>query len=117
MAKLFFYGVRQIHLSNNSTGYDCTTAEEYESTKQILIDSTILCLFFVGFFVTLLIFYCMIGMTIFSLFRYVKQCLHAQNSNQVYRHHNEHVPVSRSQSQEGSSKKITKISQSVLCLY
>jgi len=107
---LFFYGVRQIHLSNNSTGYDCTTAEEYESTKQILIYSTILCLLFVSFFVTLLIFYCMIGMAIFSHFRYVRQFLHAQDSNQVHRDHNEHVPVSRSQSQEGSSKKITKIS-------
>lgn len=107
---IFFYGVRQIHLSNNSTGYDCTTAEEYESTKQILIYSTILCLLFVSFFVTLLIFYCMIGMAIFSHFRYVRQFLHAQDSNQVHRDHNEHVPVSRSQSQEGSSKKITKIS-------
>lgn len=107
---LLFYGVRQIHLSNNSTGYDCTTAEEYESTTQILIYSTVLCLLFFSFFVTLLIFYCMIGMTIFSHFRYVKQFLHTPNSNQVHRYHNQHVPISRSQSQEGSSKKITKIS-------
>ena len=97
---LLFFNSRKIVLPNNETGYDCTTAEEYESTTYTLIYSVVLLIMFLVFFVTLIVFYSMIGKRVFSHLRY-KEYFKQMQSNVCFR---------RSQSQEVMSVKITKIS-------